>query len=295
MTAKLLGVAPSGATDAATKGYVDTSTTPGNSGLSGGAGTALSAVAGTGITISGGIGLSIPVAVANGGTGSTTGSIIQANIATPATPSAGTFVSYAGSDAPRWKSSNGDVYDGHNGYRDDLISPGVYASLPRWAAGGSAAPVSGTLHLVPVWLPKGFVVGNISWVNANTAGATMTHQWAGLYNSSYVQLATTADLTSSAIATNTKFTWPISQIAIGASATFTTTYAGIHFVGVMIAATTMPALNTAFGTINALMGDTPAWGPSDTAQTTPPAFPHTATTPVNASGGAKYIYAAATA
>jgi hypothetical protein len=50
MTQKLLGAAPSGATDAATKGYVDTSTTAGN-GLTGGAGSSLNVGAGSGITV----------------------------------------------------------------------------------------------------------------------------------------------------------------------------------------------------------------------------------------------------
>src|SRR6266436_6494190 len=77
MTVKLLGPAPSGSTDAATKGYVDTSTTPGNSGLTGGAGSNLSAAAGTGISISSGIALTVPVAVANGGTGSTSQNFVD--------------------------------------------------------------------------------------------------------------------------------------------------------------------------------------------------------------------------
>lgn len=55
MGLKLLGVAPSGTTDATTKSYVDTSTTPGNSGLTGGAGSNLSVAAGAGIVISSGV------------------------------------------------------------------------------------------------------------------------------------------------------------------------------------------------------------------------------------------------
>jgi hypothetical protein len=175
-----------------------------------------------------------------------------------------------------------------------VSTPGIYSSIPRWAAGASSAPVSGVLALVPVWLPSGFVVGHIVFGTANTAGVTMTHQWAGLYDSSYNQLAVTADATSGAIAVNTKFSWAIATIASGASTTFTTTYAGTHFLGIMIAASTMPALSSAFGTINPFMADTPAFGSSDTAQTTPPGFPHTAATPTNVSGNAKFYYMAAT-
>jgi len=172
---------------------------------------------------------------------------------------------------------------------------GTYATMPRYAAAASGTPTSGALSLTPVWLPSGFVVGNLVWGTAGTAGVTMTHQWAGLYDSSYAQLAVTSDKTSTAIAADTKFTWAIATIASGASTTFTTTYAGTHFLGLMIAATTVPTLCTAFGTINPFMTETPAFGQSDTGQTTPPAFPHTATTPTNISGTAHFVYMAATA
>lgn len=224
-----------------------------------------------------------------------TSGITLVDQADPATPSSGTFIEYSKNGSPHWKSSNGDVYDDNGCYRDNLLWSGVYASMPRWAAGGSSTLVSGVLNLVPIWLPKGFVVGNLVWGTTGTAGATMTHQWMGLYSSSLVQLAVTSDKTSTAIAANTKFTWAIATIASGASATFTTTYAGIHFVGLMVTATTMPSAASAFGGINPFMADVPAFGPSDTAQTTPPAFAHTAATPTNVSGNAKYFALAATA
>jgi hypothetical protein len=140
---------------------------------------------------------------------------------------------------------------------------------------------------MPIWLPKGFVVSNLIWYSGSTAAITPTNQWAGLYDSARVQLAVTGNKTTTAIAANSKFTWAIATIASGASATFTTTYAGLYYVGIMIVAATMPTGSGSFtaGNVNLTA---PIFGASDTAQTTPPAFPHTAATPSTAQ--ARYHY-----
>jgi len=204
------------------------------------------------------------------------------------------FVSVV-SDGTNWQIINNAVTQDVRHLDSLNMASGIYASIPRWAAGASINLVSGTLAIVPIWLPQGFVVGNLVWGTDGTAGATLTHQWMGLYDSSYNQLAVTADKTNTAVPVATKFTWAIATIASGASSTFTTTYTGTYFLGIMITATTMPNMSSAFGTVNPFMSDTPAFGFSDTGQTTPPTFPHTATTPANVSGNARFFYGAATA
>jgi hypothetical protein len=121
------------------------------------------------------------------------------------------------------------------------------------------------------------VIANLGWVSGTTAGAGLTHQWLGLYNSSRVQLAVTADKTSTAIAASTNYNWPIATIASGASGTFTTTYAGLHYIGLLVTSSTTQPNISAFTTIAGANGLAPILaGNSDTAQTTPPAFAHTA-------------------
>lgn len=208
--------------------------------------------------------------------------------ADPASPAAGSLIIYSRMGGPRWKSSDGDVYDGSASHRDDLMG-GIsgYETMSRISSWASLADVSGVLHLQPVWLPKGLVVSNLTWHNGGTAAVTPTNQWAALYDSSRVQLAITSNKTTTAIAANGKFTWAVATIASGPSTTFTTTYSGLYYVGLMIAATTMPTPIGAQTVGNANL-NTPAFGQSDTAQTTPAAFPHTAIAP--SAVGARYHY-----
>jgi hypothetical protein len=208
----------------------------------------------------------------------------------PNTNPASGLVVYSFQDSLRWRSSNGDVYSGNAAWRDDLVRPtvAIAETLPRWAVTGSNTPTSGLLNLTPIWLPKGAVISNLSWFNGGPAGATMTHQWAAIYNSARVQLAVTADKTTTAIPSFAAFTWAIAAIASGASTTYTATYTGLHYVGLMIAATTMPA--PVGPGVSGFTNTAPAFGASDTAQTTTPAFPHTAAAPTSTSASYYYMY-----
>lgn len=209
----------------------------------------------------------------------------------PNTNPASGLVLYSTQDSPRWRSSNGDVYSGNGAWRDDLLRPSgaIAETMSRLLASNSLSPTSGVLTLTPIWLPKGVTISNISWANGNTAGATLTHQWAALYNSARLQLAVTADKTTSAVPINTVFTWAIATIASGSSTTFVTTYTGLYYLGLMIAATTLPAPVAAGGPVAA--GNlAPTFGNSDTSQTTPPAFPHTAATPNQTAPNYYYMY-----
>jgi hypothetical protein len=150
------------------------------------------------------------------------------------------------------------------------------------------ASASGTLYLTAVALPAGAVVGHIAFTSGGTGATSPTHWWFGLYDSSYNQLAVTADQTSGAFAQNTYKTLAIATIASGASATFTTTYTGLYYAGFMMSTTggtgnaTIVAYahnNTAVSSLSPVLA-----GTSDTGQTTPPSFSHTATTPTAVTG-----------
>lgn len=136
---------------------------------------------------------------------------------------------------------------------------------------------SGTLLLVGIQLPAGNSVGRICFTSNTTAAGTPVNWWFGLYDSSRVQLAITADQTTTAWAASTSKNLVVATTAAGAASSFVTTYAGLHYLGVMVKATTTPTL--AGGTVTTgASGQAPIIsGMSDTVQTTPPAFPRTVT------------------
>src|ERR1035437_445025 len=157
----------------------------------------------------------------------------------------------------------------------------------------ATVPASGTLYLVALYIPAGFSVGHISFVSSGTAALTPTHWWSGLYDSSRVQLAVTADQTNAAYGAYQPKPLAIATIASGASSTFVTTYSGRHYVGWMMTAGTVA---TNWGGV---LGGSPGGiapflaGISDTGQTTPPAFAHTAATISTDGGWWPWAYVAA--
>ena len=166
----------------------------------------------------------------------------------------------------------------------------AYETFPRNGFGNANInQATGVLWLAAVALPVGLSVGHICFTSGTTLAGTPTHWWFGLYNSSRVQLATTADQTTTAWAATTAKNLAVATIASGASSTFVTTYTGLHYVGFMMTATT--PCNLAGATLIAgVYAQTPRIvGNSDTAQTTPPAFAHTAAA-LTAQGGLPYAW-----
>jgi hypothetical protein len=151
-------------------------------------------------------------------------------------------------------------------------------TFPRGSAeSGQNVLTSGKPWLVAIWLPAGTKVSNLTFCSGTTAMVTPSHWWFALYDSARNQLAVTADQTTATWSTSTAVTLPIATTATGAATSFTTTYTGLHYLGIMVAAATVPNLiGTSSG--SAEMGLPPViTGPStDAAQTTPPAFPHVA-------------------
>jgi parallel beta-helix repeat protein len=151
------------------------------------------------------------------------------------------------------------------------ISPsGRYETTSRLRLGTASTPVSGALYLVPIWLPKGLVVSSISFCSGGTAAVSPTNQWFTLHNSSRVALARTADNTTTAWAANTVKTLNVAQTTAGSASSYTTTYTGLHYLGFMVAASTMPNI-VGEGSLPAAVANTsPGFGPTNSSQTTPP-------------------------
>lgn len=161
---------------------------------------------------------------------------------------------------------------------DNYTAPtGGIENFPRVAAGTNGTPGSGTLYLCAIGLPTAYSVGHISFTSSG-AGATLTHWWFGLYDNNLNQLAVTADQLSAAWAASTEQKLAVATTAAGAATTFTTTYTGLYYLGIMVAASTRPSLMAAgmLSNVGGLVAAPILAGPSDSAQTTPPAFPHQA-------------------
>jgi parallel beta-helix repeat protein len=151
-----------------------------------------------------------------------------------------------------------------------LRPSGRYETTSRLRLGTTSTPTSGTLYLVPIWLPKGLVISNLSFVSGGTAASAPTNWWFTLHNSARVALARTADQTTSAWAANTIKTLAIAQATAGTASSYTTTYAGLHYLGVMIKATTPCNLVSEGSLADVVASPSPGFGGTDTGQTTPP-------------------------
>lgn len=141
----------------------------------------------------------------------------------------------------------------------------------------SVAITSGTLFLTAVPLLSGVSVGHLKFYN-NGAAVSPTHWWFALFDSSLNMLAVTADRTSTAWNANTPTSLAIATIASGAATSFTTTYTGLYYVGIMMAAGTTVTLIGGGHAASGVIGDTPVLAGASTASlTTPPSFPSQAT------------------
>jgi hypothetical protein len=160
---------------------------------------------------------------------------------------------------------------------------GRHETFSRIYAGtrGSAS-VSGQIALMPLPLPAGRVVSSLSVCTGTVAGSTLTHWWHALLDSNYNMLAVTTDDTTTTSSTNALKTLNVAKIASGSASSFTTTYEGLHYMGVMIASSAganIPSL-TGIGAISGPIANAvPAFGLTDSGLTTPPVFPYTAPTP----------------
>lgn len=92
---------------------------------------------------------------------------------------------------------------------------------------------TGTVYMIPVWLPAGLLINHIVWLSGTTAATTPTHWWVGIADHAGTQQAHSADQTTTAIPAN-------SVISTGLSAQYQTVRSGIYFILISITATTNP-------------------------------------------------------
>jgi hypothetical protein len=149
----------------------------------------------------------------------------------------------------------------------------IAETYPRWMTMTSAGYLtSGQQSFVAIWLDAGVTVSTITFFAGGTAAVTPTAQWFSLYNSARGKLAVTADDTTTAWAAFATKTLTL-------SAPYVTTYAGLHYLGIMVAAATVPTIAgmTPFGTAAALAAP-PVSGKdsTNTGLTTPATAPTTA-------------------
>lgn len=120
------------------------------------------------------------------------------------------------------------------------------------------------ITLTGIYLLKDTVVTNVTFMTGGTAGATLTHIWYSLWDSSLNQLKLTADDTSASWATYTEKT-------LALATTYTVTADALFYLGVTVTGTTQPALlgmsmNAAITTLAPAIGNV-----SNTTYTTGPA------------------------
>lgn len=101
-----------------------------------------------------------------------------------------------------------------------------------------SALTSGQLLLTAIYLPKGMTITSISYMAATTGlTANSTHLWFALYSSGLVLRRQSTDDTSA----NPGWTAQ-TVLTKNLSSTYTTTTAGLHYVGIMVAASAVPTL-----------------------------------------------------
>jgi len=171
-----------------------------------------------------------------------------------------------------WKNTSNNVTPLLNNKK--VLSGALYETRDRDLVEevNTALLSTGRLSLQAIWLPAGVTISSISFWSATTAAATPTNQLFGLFDSSYNLLRSSTNDTTTAWAANSKKT-------LSLTSTFTTTYSGLHYLGIMVTATTVPTLkgNTAKvgGQLNAAA---PSMGGTSTTGLTT-ALPATAAAP----------------
>lgn len=130
--------------------------------------------------------------------------------------------------------------------------------------------VSGTLFLAGIDLVKGQVITSISLRTGATGATSPTHQFFGIADGNRaVQRWTNDDTTTAWAATTVK--------TLNLTSTYTVQTTGMHYVAVLVTASTMPqpVCLTANNNIDSLAPATQG-STSDTGLTTPPTLPFTA-------------------
>lgn len=171
-----------------------------------------------------------------------------------------------------------------------IIGGWRYANYSRLTSMSSlGALTSGTILLTAMWLPaNGQPLTQLGFVTTATAASVPLHSWMVLCDADLYVIAASSDKATTAIPASTVQTYTISST--------TPSYSGLYYVGIMVAATTVPTL-AGFGSSGPAAqgqatGTTPILaGNSSTGQTTPPAV-NTKLTAITSGANFPYILGA---
>lgn len=105
-------------------------------------------------------------------------------------------------------------------------------TAPRFLAGATLTPTTGTTYVTAIALPKGTVVTNITLLTGTAASSGTTHSWFGLLDSTGKVVAVSADGLTANLANSAFITY-----AMGAP--YTVTAAGLFYVAQSVTATGM--------------------------------------------------------
>lgn len=173
-------------------------------------------------------------------------------------------------DASTTSSDTSPFDSGFGALEDAMRPPGRYETTSRLRCGtSSSAMSSGTLYLVPVWLPEGATISTLSFATGGTGVGTPTNYWFTLHDRARVALARTADQTTTAWPSSTTKTLNIAQATAGSASSYTTAYTGLHYLGIMIKASSMPTI-VAEGSMTVGSAAAPGFGDTNTGMSTPP-------------------------
>lgn len=143
------------------------------------------------------------------------------------------------------------------------------ANAPQMVS--SSVLATGTLYMSAIPLFKGDVVSSVSFFTASVAAVSPTNWWVGLYDAARNLVAVSTDQTTRAIPATSVITTPVAD---SGGAAFTVPADGLYYIGIMVAASTMPTVYGSTSTISAVLNQAPKIaGASNTGQTTPPTFP----------------------
>lgn len=161
----------------------------------------------------------------------------------------------------------------------------IAQTMPWWYVSGSTiAAASGTLYLHAVTLPGGVQVSDLTFAIGSTSGATLTHGWYVLLNSSLLQVAHTADQTSGSLTGGT-------AVAKALVTPYTPAVTAPYYIGYMVVAGTQPAFcGSASVQGGSMFGEFPSNGPSSTGLTTPGTDGTTSYAAITAPGDPVYGY-----
>lgn len=148
------------------------------------------------------------------------------------------------------------------------------------AAASITALTSGTLRLTAVWLPKGTVVTNLTYLSG-AVPVGLTNRWFSLFDSSRNLLGKTAD-NAAAWSAGATLTLPLTT-------PYTTLADGLFYVGFCEVASTVTALRGLGGSSNA-MAIVPILNGDSTAALTNAASTPSPAAVINPQGGIPYAY-----